>query len=213
MKERPAAPLGMKGEERQLELKPIEIGAPVTPLAGAWAQLYCSSWLSRMGAEAAARGDPQEATYLEDQAAQAMTGGLVRVVCPPPPPFPRPEDSRAQPARVAMLRQLTESTNEELSLLRGIADRIGQATERRDDAVRRAAESRQTIERPRQQPEDPLLLEAQRALERALADSAEAQQALDAATAERQRRQEVIGLNADCIRRAQTNPNLTSCGP
>lgn len=148
-------PLGMKGRGQVIDLgikdtQPSHDARDVSGSFAAWKQLYCGFSLSNSAAAAALNKDWEEASYLAEQAAQAMTGGRLGVTCPEAPPPPKPygqaELSKKQPAPlVRFYEALKKSNAEQVGRLVEAEKRIPDLRTKKEEAERVVAQKRQEL--------------------------------------------------------------------
>ena len=206
------------GGGRQLEFKTVGVSASGRLVEGSWAQLHCSSALSRISASAAARGDAKEAEYLQEQSSRAMGGKPVNVECPTPPRLPELGSTRPTSEQRVLYSLLLESTNREMGRLFAVEDRIREFEARREETQQQVQEHKQEVERTEQLPVNPdepeaaaekqsLLEEALAALQEAEAADAQASELLEKALSERKEIEAIVKRNQDCFEKAQQDPD------
>jgi hypothetical protein len=216
-------PLGMKGVERDTGIKDIKPARDPRDVSTAWKQIHCGVSLSLKAAAAAGQGDFYEASYLKEQAAQAMSGGSLGVKCPdniPPEPklSPQKGPSPATP-QTELYKILLKSTNEQVEKLVNIEQRVKEATEKKRQAEKEKTERQAEVERLKLRPVDPKkpeevkqkkkeVGEAEALLQKAIDDDAAASKAIEGLKKEKEGAQQNLQRNKEIFSKVETNPAL-----
>ncbi len=99
---------------RVLEFKPINPGSAQRAFSNPFDQLRISTCLSKMAAEAT---DPDNASYLSEEAAKAMQGAIVDVDVSGCSSGPGPARAPLAPEQTTLYKSLLDSTNQQMDQL------------------------------------------------------------------------------------------------
>ncbi len=182
--------LEMKGmKSANLDIKDI---APPSrdkrDLSTQWKRLHCATYLSEMADKASKQGKPDEASYLTEQAAQAMAGGELGVTCPdaPAPPTITQKAPGPPTPQEQFYTTLMQVTKVDLGKLQVAEKQLTEQKQKKEETEKKVEERRQEVQRLQQAPplsnqpksDSSMLAEAQRLLHEAEGEAAEATQAL-----------------------------------
>ena len=188
---------GLKGVGNPAELGIKDIGPARDRrnVSTPWKALQCSAYLSKKAEAAARSGNEEEAAYLSEQAAQAMSGGTIGVQCPEAPSPPTPYGSTAllqsETPQVQFYSALVHSVKGSLDQLAATNEQLEALHAKKEEAARKVHVQQQEVARLQQLPptksgapplESNLLEEAQRLLDEAIRDEAGATNRLQEAT-------------------------------
>jgi len=194
---KPSEILGLKGvvDPAEMGIKDIAPADFRRNVSTAWKRLHCSSYLSNKAEAAAKSGNEGEAAYLSEQAGQVMSGGNLEVQCPEapvPPSVAVPEgDPLPEPPQGKFYTALMKSVKNSFAQLIATNEQIKVLQAKKDEAARKVQEQQEEVARLQQMPpvepgtsapEPRVVDEAQRLLEEAIQDEAEATNGLGEAT-------------------------------
>lgn len=215
LKDIPPTSLGEPaGGVRDTGIKIIPPATGQRDVSTAWEQLHCASYLTQKATGARLRNDPPEASYLTEQAAQALSGGRLGVTCPPAPPVPTLTGDTPE-ARFYEL--LVKATRESTANLTAAAERIQTYTQAQQQAeqelgVRKAekeallAELKNLPDPQEKQKKKSRLAELEALIAEAEQLEREAAEELARAQAERQGAQSTLDRNRDLYQKAEAEP-------
>jgi hypothetical protein len=214
-------PLGMKGRGNQIDLgiKDNKPANEIRNVSTAWRQLYCGAFISSRAVRAALLSDYAEATYLNEQTGQALSGGSLGVSCPedvPPLPLPRGAQPSAEAPQVVQLYSLMiTSTTKQIARLTEIRHRYPDLPKAKREAHKEVEAKKAELhdikltpinvtkpEEVRQRRD--LIAEAMAALQKAQ----QADTAADQAIREQSEATKTLVRNSEMFTRVGANPDL-----
>lgn len=180
-------------------------------------RLHCSQHLAKKAEAAVARGQHEEAAYLNEQAVQAMAGGHLSVKCPEPPAPPEvvgaPVLADAPPPETQFYTALMKLVKGSLDELSATAERLKALQEQRRAAAASVHGRQQEMARLRQDagsapPADHerRLAEAQRGHDEAVRAEAEVSRDLQQAIGQQQEIIAALKQQENLFRRVQASP-------
>jgi hypothetical protein len=201
---KPSGTLGLKGAVDPSEAGLKSIGsAQANNFSKQTKRLQCSAYLANKARAAAEAGQKEEAAYLDEQAALAMSGGTLSVKCPEMPDIPMPvgtavgkPSAEAQQAKLHM--ELLQSVKGHLDQLASTHHEIKAWQTKKEEATKQVQKREQEVARATQTasatpagtpPEHSVEDEAQRLLDEAKQLEREAIKGLEDAT---QRQQHIV---------------------
>ncbi len=202
---KPTDTLRLKGavDPSEAGLKSIGPSVNTNNLSKQTKRLQCTAYLANKARAAAEVGQKEEAAYLDEQAALAMSGGTLSVKCPEMPDIPMPvgtalgkPSAEAQQAKLHM--ELLQSVKGHLDQLASTHNEIKEWKTKKEEAAKKVQEREQDVARAQQTavaqppgspPDRSVADEAQRLLEEAKQQEQEATKGLEEAT---HRQQQIV---------------------
>lgn len=183
-------------------------------------RLQCAAYLANKARAAAEAGQKEEAAYLDEQAAQAMSGGTLSVKCPEVPDIPLPVGTAlGKPSpevqQTKLYMELLQSVKGNLDQLAATNDTIKNWKAKKEEAVQKVQEREQEVARVKQTasaappgtpPDRSVEEEAQRLLDEAKQLEREATKGLEDATQRQQQIVEQIKEKSSLYDKVQANP-------